>query len=56
MAIAKREPHRIALVDARQPAEIVHPLIVEIVRERLLQPNRAVRPSQRIISEAGSEL
>jgi dTMP kinase len=56
MAIAKREPHRIALVDARQPAEIVHPLIVEIVRERLLQPKVAARPSQRITTKAGSEL
>jgi dTMP kinase len=56
LAIAKREPQRVALVDARQPAEVVHPQIVEIVRERLLRPSRVSRPSERIITEAGSEL
>src|SRR6516225_2561155 len=56
LAIARREPQRVALVDARQPAEVVHPQIVEIVRERLLRPSRVSRPSERIITEAGSEL
>ena len=56
LAIAKREPQRVAVVDARQPMEVVHPQIVAIVRERLLQPSRAARPSERIITEAGSEL
>jgi len=35
-AIARREPQRVAVVDARRPAEIVHPEIVDIVRDRLL--------------------
>jgi dTMP kinase len=56
LAIAKREPQRIAMVDARRPAEVVHPQIVEIVRERLLRPGRVSRPNERIITEAGSEL
>ena len=56
LAIAKREPHRVALVDARQPAEVVHPQIVAIVRERLLRPQQAPVPSERIITEASSEL
>jgi dTMP kinase len=56
LAIAKREPQRVALVDARQPAEVVHPQIVEIVRERLLRPRQIPRTDERIITEAGSEL
>jgi dTMP kinase len=56
LAIAKREPQRVAVVDARQPAEIVHPQIVEIVRERLLRPKQAPLPKEQIITEAGSEL
>jgi len=35
--IARREPQRMVLVDARPPAEVVHPEIVRIVRERLLK-------------------
>jgi len=35
LAIAKREPQRVAMVDARRPAEVVHPEIVSIVRKRL---------------------
>jgi len=57
LAIVKRELHRVAAVDARHPAEVVHPQIVEIVRERLLRPAKAVvAPVERIITEAGSEL
>jgi dTMP kinase len=56
LAIAKREPQRVALVDARRPAEVVHPQIVQIVRERLLRPSHVSRPEDRIIAEAGSEL
>ena len=37
LAIAKREPQRVALVDARRPADIVHPEIVAIVQERLMR-------------------
>ena len=36
IAIADREPHRVAMVDARRPAEVVHSEIVGIVRGRLL--------------------
>jgi len=56
LAIARREPQRVVVVDARQPAEVVHPQIVTIVRERLLQPKPASRSSNRTITEAGSEL
>jgi dTMP kinase len=35
LAIARREPRRVALVDARRPIETVHEDIVRIVRERL---------------------
>lgn len=56
LAIATREPQRVAVVDARQPAELVHPQIVQIVRERLLRLMPVSRPSERIITEAGSEL
>jgi dTMP kinase len=56
LAIAKREPQRVAVVDARQPAEIVHPQIVQIVRERLLRMKTVASPNERIITEAGSEL
>ena len=37
LAIAKREPQRVAMVDARRPPEVVHPEIVVLVRERLLR-------------------
>ncbi len=36
LAIANRETRRVALVDARRPAEVVHPEIVGVVRQRLL--------------------
>lgn len=36
-AIADREPQRVAIVDARRPADVTHPEIVSIVRERLLR-------------------
>ena len=36
LEIARREPQRVALVDARSPREVVHPEIVQIVRERLM--------------------
>jgi dTMP kinase len=34
--IAQREPQRVATVDARRPADVVHPEIVKVVRVRLL--------------------
>jgi dTMP kinase len=43
-AIAAREPQRVAMVDARRPAEIVHPEIVGIVRERLLATAPPAQP------------
>ncbi|MGD0929419.1 MAG: dTMP kinase [Candidatus Korobacteraceae bacterium] len=36
LEIARREPERVALVDARPPIEVVHRKIVRVVRERLL--------------------
>jgi len=56
LAIAKREPQRIALVDARRPAEVVHPEIVRIVRERLFGPSQALNRGQRLNSGASPEL
>ena len=37
LAIARREPGRVFLVDARRPADVVHPEIVAAVRERVLK-------------------
>ena len=37
LEIARREPQRVALVDARPPLEVVHPQIVRVVRERLMK-------------------
>ena len=37
LAIARREPRRVFLVDARRPGDVVHPEIVAEVRERLLK-------------------
>ncbi len=36
LEIARREPQRVVVVDARPSLEVVHPQIVRIVRERLL--------------------
>jgi len=36
LEIARREPQRVVLVDARPPREVVHPEIVQIVRQRLM--------------------
>ncbi len=38
LEIAAREPHRVALIDARPAADITHSRIVQAVRERLLEP------------------
>ena len=38
-AIAERESQRVAVVDARRPAEVVHPEIVRVVRERMVGGN-----------------
>jgi dTMP kinase len=35
-AIARREPERVFMVDARQPGDKVHPQIVAAVRQRLM--------------------
>jgi dTMP kinase len=37
LEIAKREPQRVAIVDARRPADVVHPEILNVVRNRLLE-------------------
>ena len=37
LEIAAREPHRVALIDARPVADITHTRIVQTVRERLLE-------------------
>lgn len=38
LEIAAREPHRVALIDARPPADATHAKIVQAVRTRLLEP------------------
>jgi dTMP kinase len=37
LEIARREPQRVVLVDARPPLEVVHPKIMRIVQERLMK-------------------
>lgn len=37
LEIAKREPQRVAIVDARRTADVVHPEILNVVRNRLLE-------------------
>ena len=39
IAIAHREPQRVVMVDARRPIEVVHPEIVRMVRQRLMDGN-----------------
>jgi dTMP kinase len=55
-AIAKREAQRVAMVDARRPADIVHPEIVRIVRERLLDSSGPTSRIQRTNAEANPEI
>jgi dTMP kinase len=38
LEIAAREPRRVALIDARPPADVTHTRIVQAVRDRLLEP------------------
>ncbi len=37
LEIAKREPQRVVVVDARRPPDVVHPEILNVVRNRLLE-------------------
>ena len=56
VAIANREPQRVAMVDARRPAEVVHPEIVQVVRQRLLGGGQAVLRNQSANTETIKEL
>jgi len=56
LALASRETQRVAMVDARRPAEVVHPEIVRIVRERLLSADPAIPPTQPVNMDASKEL
>jgi dTMP kinase len=38
LEIAAREPHRVALINARPASDITHTRIVQAVRQRLLEP------------------
>ena len=40
-AIARREPKRVLMLDARRPADVVHPEIVDAVRRRFLSRGRS---------------
>jgi dTMP kinase len=55
-AIARREPQRVAMVDARRPAEVVHPEIVHIVRERLLNLPAPTDRARQVNVEANPEI
>ena len=54
--IANREANRVAVVDARRPAEIVHLEIVGMVRERLLGAARSRMDYDDAIKQAGWEI
>jgi dTMP kinase len=54
--IANREAQRVALVDARRPAEAVHPEIVRVVRERLLGAPKTHMDYDDAIKQAGWEI
>jgi dTMP kinase len=56
IAIANREPQRVAVVDARRPAEVVHPEIVNIVHLRLLNATRAIVPTDRMNPATSKDL
>ena len=56
IAIANREPQRVAMVDARRPAEVVHPEIVNIVHHRLLNADHATAPKRRMETDIVREL
>jgi len=56
VAIAQSEPQRVAMVDARRPAEVVHPEIVQGVRQRLLGAGQAVLRTQSVTTEIIKEL
>ncbi len=45
--IARREPRRVLMLDARRPAEVVHPEIVAAVCERFLTSSSARRAQRR---------
>jgi len=55
-AIAAREPQRVEMVDARRPAEIVHPEIVSIVRNRLLNATRPTRSANQDLTGSSDAL
>ncbi len=56
IAIAKREPHRVALVDARRPVEVVHPEIVRIVRERLLDSGQRILQNEDVANHSERQI
>ncbi len=47
LAIARREKHRVLMLDARRPADVVHPEIVAAVRERFLNNSRPTKRAAR---------
>jgi dTMP kinase len=56
LAIANRETQRVALVNARPQAEVVHPEIVRIVRERLLGGGVRTSENTETTKHAGWEI
>jgi len=48
LKIAEREPQRVVVIDARPPAEAVHPEIVRAVRERLMAENVSARTQSQL--------
>ncbi len=55
-AIARREAQRVAMVDARRSADVVHPEIVAIVRERLLDAGDGSNRTRGASAETNPEL
>lgn len=51
LMIARREPQRVVLVDARRPIPAVHSEIVRIVRHRLRQPFPATKVTRQRVTQ-----
>ena len=55
LAIARREPQRVAVVDARRPEDVVHPEIVALVRARLLKSRQGCGAAKEIQNPHSSQ-
>ncbi len=53
-AIARREKKRVLMLDARRPADVVHPEIVAAVRQRFLSRNSRTAPKPGVKTKGNS--